>query len=135
MKAARARAVILGAGAAVCTLAPATAGRAASVSRPPPAAPQLTLSPSTNLHQGSVVSAVDSGLPPHEAVLFLECTAGALSIGEDGCDNQRNAVRFADDAGVAAAALPVDEVVPTETGPLSCLATTCLLIATDLAHP
>ncbi len=82
-----------------------------------------------------MVSAVDSGLPPHEAVLFLECTASALSIGEDGCDNQRNAVRFADDAGVAAAALPVDEVVPTATGPLSCLATTCLLIATDLAHP
>jgi hypothetical protein len=91
------------------------------------AGPVVQVTPTTGLHNGQSVTVTVSGAQPGSTLLALECSAASLQIGEDGCENHRNAVFFANASGNGATTLTVTSGISTATGNESCVRATCLL--------
>jgi hypothetical protein len=88
------------------------------------------VSPSKNLDSGELVSVSVSGEPAGAALLAVECSPQAVTIGEDGCENRSNAVFFAGSG--ATVKLRVFASINTAVGVLTC-GNTCLVAAVRLS--
>lgn len=119
--------VLVAATAVASSLLPALALPAAATGSPAASSPTISITPTSGLTDGQDVHISARGLQPREALLAVECSPAALSIGEDGCENHRNAVFLADGAGTAAARLVVTSTISTAVGAVSCMTSTCLL--------
>lgn len=91
--------------------------------------------PTGHLHDGQKVKISVSGAAPGSTLLAVECSPAALKIGEDGCENHRDAVFFADRAGNATTALVVTSRISTAVGTDSCVKSPCLLGVVRFTSP
>ena len=99
------------------------------MARPAVVAP-FTVTPSTGLVDGQVMSVVATGTTPGSTFVFVECDPVALQIflgqlppednPNDGCEEQRNTVLFSDAAGVVAGTLRASAVLATAAGTADC---------------
>jgi hypothetical protein len=97
--------------------------------------PSVSTSPTSHLHDGQAVTITVTGAVPGSTLLAVECSPTALQIGEDGCENHRDAVFFADSAGNASTTLVVTSKISTAAGTDSCMAGTCLLGVVRFTSP
>jgi hypothetical protein len=97
--------------------------------------PKVTVTPTSALHDGQTVTVDATGLPAGATLLAVECSPRALSIGEDGCENHRDAVFFADRAGDAVTTLVVTSKISTAVGTKSCITASCLLGVVRFTSP
>lgn len=102
---------------------------------PTPPGPLVVVSPTSGLHNGQTVTITASGVPPDSTLLAVECSPQALQIGEDGCENHRNIVFFANGAGDARTRLDVTSEISTAVGPQSCHPSGCLLGVVRFTSP
>ncbi len=72
---------------------------------------------------------------PGSTLLAVECSPAALQISEDGCENHRDAVFFADRAGNATTTLVVTAKISTAVGTDSCITAACLLGVVRFTSP
>jgi Neocarzinostatin family len=91
--------------------------------------------PTARLHDGQAVKITVTGAIPGSTLLAVECSPAALRIGEDGCENHRNAVFFADRAGHASTSLVVTSRISTAVGTESCVKSACLLGVVRFTSP
>ena len=107
----------------------------AALARPAAAGPTVTVTPAGRLQDGQTVTVTVTGEQPGATLLALECSPAALKISEDGCENHRNAVFFADDAGNATTTLIVTSKISTAVGAYNCLTGSCLLAVVRFTGP
>ena len=110
---------------AVCVFAAAAAAQAAIV----------TVSPAALVQDGQPVTVTVTGVEPGSTLLAVECSPAALSISEDGCENHRDAVFFANGAGDATTTLVVTSSISTAVGTDSCTTAVCLLGVVRFTSP
>jgi hypothetical protein len=102
-----------------------TAATTAAVSVTP-VAPALRAGTTTDLSPGAVVPFDVTGEPPGTALVALECSVAALSVGQNGCDDQRNTLVFAGTDGTASGVLAPTPSIETALGTVDCTTATCL---------
>ncbi len=107
----------------------------AALARPAATGPGVTVSPTGRLQVGQAVTVTVTGEQPGSTLLALECSPAALKISEDGCENHRNAVFFANDAGTASTTLVVTSKLSTAVGTYNCLTGACLLAVVRFTGP
>lgn len=95
--------------------------------------PALSVSPTTGLVAGQGVQATITGEPPGAMLLVLQCVPAAVSIGEDGCENRRNDVVFADAGGRASVRVPALSSISTVLGGENCVSSSCFVAAARLS--
>ncbi|MGO9198079.1 MAG: neocarzinostatin apoprotein domain-containing protein [Acidimicrobiales bacterium] len=88
--------------------------------------PSITVKPASGLHSGQVLQITVKGEPAGATLLALECTAKALTIGEDGCENRQNAVFFGTKSGTVSTKFQVLSRISTAIGGLACGTKNCL---------
>jgi hypothetical protein len=100
------------------TVVPAVAGSvpAGAVT----AGPSMTTTPTSGLEAGQPVGFTVRNEPPGTALVAVECTPQALSVGENACDNRRNALVFADSSGTAEGTLVPSPEIRTALGTTDC---------------
>ncbi len=116
--------------------------RSALVAQPAVVAP-FTVTPSTGLVDGQVMSVVATGTTPGSTFVFVECDPVALQIylgqlppednPNDGCEEQRDTVLFSDAAGVVAGTLRASAVLATAAGTADCRVQACFVALFALA--
>jgi len=99
------------------------------------AVPSVVVTPASGLHDGQTLAVTVSHVPPGSTLLAAECSPRALEIGEDGCENHRNAVFFADSAGDAATRLDATSTISTAVGRQSCVPASCLVGVVRFTSP
>ncbi len=95
--------------------------------------PAVSVSPTTGLVAGQGVMATITGEPMGAMLLVLQCVPAAASIGEDGCENRRNAVVFADADGRATVRVVVLSSISTALGQENCVPRSCFVAAARLS--
>jgi hypothetical protein len=98
-------------------------------------APVLTTSTTTDLAAGQQVSFTVRGVPAGTAVLAVQCTPQALTVGEDACGDQRNSLVFANGSGIATGTFVPSPVIQTTLGTVDCTqaSASCLLGVASVA--
>ena len=91
--------------------------------------------PTGDLHDGQKVTITVTGATSGSTLLAVECSPAALKIGEDGCENHRDAVFFADRAGNATTTLVLTSRISTAVGTASCVKSACLLGVVRFTSP
>jgi hypothetical protein len=133
-----ARSVILAAVIAVIAVIAGIAGsepaRAASVTQAA-SSPSIKVTPTSRLQNGQSVTVTVTGALPGSTLLAVECSPAALQISEDGCENHRDAVFFADGDGNATTTLVVTSKISTAVGTDSCVTAVCLLGVVRFTSP
>ncbi len=123
-------AVILASG-IIVTSEPA---RAASAT-PAASSSSVKVTPTSGLQNGQKVTVTVTGALPGSTLLAVECSPAALQISEDGCENHRDAVFFADGAGNATSTVVVTSTISTAVGTDSCVTAVCLLGVVRFTSP
>jgi hypothetical protein len=123
-------AVIL-AGGVIATSEPAQAASAT----PAASSARIKVTPTSPLRNGQKVTVTVTGAVPGSTLLAVECSPAALQISEDGCENHRDAVFFADGAGNATTTLVVTAKISTAVGTDSCVTAACLLGVVRFTSP
>jgi hypothetical protein len=108
---------------------------ASAAHRAPATSPTVKVTPTTNLQDGQSVTISVSGATPGSTLLAVECSPAALNISEDGCENHRDAVFFADAAGNARTSLVVTSEISTAVGRDSCVTAACLIGVVRFTSP
>ena len=98
-----------------------------------PAAPALRAGTTSDLSPGAVVPFTVTGEPPGTALVALECSVAALSVGQNGCDDQRNTLVFAGTDGTASGVLAPTPSIETALGTVDCTTATCLFAVAAIA--
>jgi hypothetical protein len=103
------------------------AAGALAVAAPAASATTVTVTPPGGLSDGQNVTVSVAGVAPGSTLLAVECSLAALQISEDGCENHRDQVFFADANGNATTTLTVTSQISTAAGIDSCTTATCLV--------
>ena len=97
--------------------------------------PVLTTSTTTDLAPGQHVRFTVQGVPAGTALLAVQCTPQALTVGEDACGDRRNSLVFANSSGTATGTFVPSPVIQTTLGDVDCTqpSATCLLGVASVA--
>jgi Neocarzinostatin family len=95
----------------------------------------VAVTPAGPLRSGQTITVTVTGAQPGSTLLAVECSPAALKISEDGCENHRNAVFFANAAGDGSTQLIVTSEISTAAGSDSCTAAACLLGVVRFTSP
>ncbi len=113
----------------------ANATTTATLAAAPTTGPTINVTPTSGLANGQFVTITVAGAPPGSTLLAVECSVAALQISEDGCENHRDAVFFANAAGNATTTLDVTSQISTAVGTDSCVSAVCLLGVVRFTSP
>jgi hypothetical protein len=102
---------------------------------PAASSPSIKVAPAGRLQSGQKVTVTVTGAVPGSTLLAVECSPAALQISEDGCENHRDAVFFADGAGNASTTLVITSKISTAAGTDSCVTAACLLGVVRFTSP